>query len=108
MGNLSCITCNTWKMVSLRLTVCAFVLFLIGIEAAPNPDPFWYPPYSSYNRGMNRAPCSCGCNDAACRNYAGFTCNMETGELSLGMNRTPCYSKPEKVIICPQVEDSEF
>merc|ERR1711964_29350 len=33
----SCISCNTWSMISLRLTV----LFLIGIEAAPKPDSHW-------------------------------------------------------------------
>merc|ERR1712215_548562 len=34
---------NTWHMISLRLTVLACVLFLIGIEAAAKPDPFGFP-----------------------------------------------------------------
>merc|ERR1739844_665449 len=34
-------SCNTWTMLSLRLTMCASILFLISIDAAPKPDPYW-------------------------------------------------------------------
>merc|ERR1739844_515785 len=37
----SYITCNTCSMVSLRLTVCVGVFFLISVDAAPKPDPYW-------------------------------------------------------------------
>merc|ERR1739844_602423 len=37
----SCITWNTWTMLSLRVTVCACVLLPISVDAAPKPDPYW-------------------------------------------------------------------
>merc|ERR1711942_258620 len=52
-AHLNCITCNTWNMISLRLILCAYVLFIIGIEAAPKPDPYWNwngtPPFRGAN-----------------------------------------------------------
>merc|ERR1719228_1170473 len=42
-------------MISLRLIVCACVLLLIGIQAAPKPDPYWnwsgFPPSRDANPG---------------------------------------------------------
>ena len=53
-ANLRYITYNTWNMISLRLILCAYVLFIVGIEAAPKPDPYWNwngtPPFRGTNK----------------------------------------------------------
>merc|ERR1711970_1318539 len=46
---------DTNNMFSMKLAVCVYILVIITIEAAPDPDWFSYPSY--YNRAMQGRSC---------------------------------------------------